>query len=945
MSKISEQINNNISDTEKYSVPQRGEYKFDKVSLDDPRVWSAFKRGDTTGIFQLEKQLGKDWAKRVKPNNIEELASLLSVVRPGVLETGMADLYAKRKNGEEPIEFFHPSLSNILKDTYGCLLYQEQTIRIARDIAGMSESEGETLRKCISGDCFLLTNCGPIRFKDLYKKPVKPKFVLSVDEQQKLKYVPLSSVQYNGKKEVVRIKTSNGFFLEVTKDHKIFTQDGWKEARLLSNNDFVAIANNHTYKGNKCSWDEAELIGYFLSEGCYTEKSGQPKITNSDHWILDRIKIITNQLFNENCISESKYENGCYDLRFKKEACFWFKNNFDKSKSRDKDIPYKYINAYYESSRRFIGAFYSGEGYVTNQGCIGIPSTSLGMLEKIQMMLLRSNIHACLNFKNTTYKNLPYKSYDLILSSRDNQSKFYWKYKDYICPTKVIELENLLSRDIEKGYSSFIVPNCYIKSITNINNMCGLVGHKETGGSLYNGNISYERLSRLNQMIGSELLDKILNAEYKFVRIDKIENIGEKDVYDFTVDDNIHAGFVNGILVHNCVGKKDPQLMHKVKTDFLKKSEENKIISRQEAEEIFSWIEKGQRYLFNFSHAVQYALNSYFSMYAKVHFPTEFYCSWLTFSSEKMDPKEEIYNLVQDARLHDVKVLPPDIRHRNVDFKIMGEKEILFGLSHIRNVGNSAIQSIEKIGDKVGTFNGFIKSVKKLKRNVAEALIKSGACDCYGISRSFMLKHIHTVFGRGEKDSSDIPPEYKPLTPNEYKCFIENFEEIGFKDALKKIIETKACIAKRIPTIEAKINNITQAVVDTNRQRSIWEKIYLGLNLTCSAADDIDKLENNTLTCKQIYKLPPKNKVVMHVVIDNIKKKKTSDKSKYPGLDYCYLDVSDNSGALNYVVCWPEKYEKFKNEMIEDSVVTIYGYKDNWNGRDQVIVNRVVNIG
>jgi DNA polymerase-3 subunit alpha len=130
-------------------IPERGSYNFKQIPLSDPRVWAVFGRGDTKGIFQLEKQLGQDWAKRAKPRNIEELAALVSILRPGPLESGMANQYVKRKNGEEETVYFHPMLEPILKETYGTLIYQEQAMRIAVELAGFNLVEADTLRKAI----------------------------------------------------------------------------------------------------------------------------------------------------------------------------------------------------------------------------------------------------------------------------------------------------------------------------------------------------------------------------------------------------------------------------------------------------------------------------------------------------------------------------------------------------------------------------------------------------------------------------------------------------------------------------------------------------------------------------------------------------------------------------------------------------------------------------
>ena len=110
--------------------------------------------------------------------------------------------------------------------------------------------------------------------------------------------------------------------------------------------------------------------------------------------------------------------------------------------------------------------------------------------------------------------------------------------------------------------------------------------------------MTYDKVARLNQKINSELLNDILNADYQFVGIESILDGGEIEVFDFTAEDDIHAGFINGILIHNC-GKKKPEEMAKVKTMFLEGVEKVKVVTSKQGDEIFSWIEKSQRYSFN----------------------------------------------------------------------------------------------------------------------------------------------------------------------------------------------------------------------------------------------------------------------------------------------------------------------------------------------------------
>lgn len=118
-------------------------------------TWDMICSGNTLGCFQLESFLGQKLASECKPRSIQELAELVSVMRPGCLEATLDDgktvtnHYIKRKNKQEEVEYEVPELEPILKETYGLLLYQEQAMKIATDIAGFSMVKADTLRKSI----------------------------------------------------------------------------------------------------------------------------------------------------------------------------------------------------------------------------------------------------------------------------------------------------------------------------------------------------------------------------------------------------------------------------------------------------------------------------------------------------------------------------------------------------------------------------------------------------------------------------------------------------------------------------------------------------------------------------------------------------------------------------------------------------------------------------
>ena len=127
---------------------------FDNLNLNCPIVWEVFASGRTRGVFQLETPLGAHWSKKLQPVCIDEVAALLSLLRPGTLKAFLGDKnmtqhYVDRKHGIDDYEEMHESVADIMKNTYGIMVYQEQSMKIAERLAGFDLKQADGLRKAI----------------------------------------------------------------------------------------------------------------------------------------------------------------------------------------------------------------------------------------------------------------------------------------------------------------------------------------------------------------------------------------------------------------------------------------------------------------------------------------------------------------------------------------------------------------------------------------------------------------------------------------------------------------------------------------------------------------------------------------------------------------------------------------------------------------------------
>ncbi len=125
------------------------EFDLNAVSYKDKKVFDLISSGNTNGVFQVESDGMKDLCKRIIPNSLEDITAINALYRPGPLGSGMVDDFIDRKHGRLETRYELPELEPILRDTYGVILYQEQVMQIARDVAGYTLGQADMLRRAM----------------------------------------------------------------------------------------------------------------------------------------------------------------------------------------------------------------------------------------------------------------------------------------------------------------------------------------------------------------------------------------------------------------------------------------------------------------------------------------------------------------------------------------------------------------------------------------------------------------------------------------------------------------------------------------------------------------------------------------------------------------------------------------------------------------------------
>jgi DNA polymerase-3 subunit alpha len=136
-----------IETSKKLILERHGQDIIFDDKFDDQKTFEILRQGNTTGVFQLEGKGMTEYLKKIKPTKIEDIVVLLALYRPGPLE--LIPSFIRRKFGKEKIDYLHPKLEPILRETFGIMVYQEQLMKMAQELAGYSPIEADVLRKAI----------------------------------------------------------------------------------------------------------------------------------------------------------------------------------------------------------------------------------------------------------------------------------------------------------------------------------------------------------------------------------------------------------------------------------------------------------------------------------------------------------------------------------------------------------------------------------------------------------------------------------------------------------------------------------------------------------------------------------------------------------------------------------------------------------------------------
>jgi len=390
--------------------------------------------------------------------------------------------------------------------------------------------------------------------------------------------------------------------------------------------------------------------------------------------------------------------------------------------------------------------------------------------------------------------------------------------------------------------------------------------------------------------------------------------------------------------VRKAMGKKKPEEMKKWKEKFIAGCVANGI-SDQISSDIWDYVDKFSGYGFNKSHGIGYALLAYETAYLKANYTIEFFCAKLRHTESHPEKFEQLSALVYDAKLFDLEVVPPRIKHANKDFDIISDKQIAFGMTALKGVGNVAINDLIKISKECTTLDDMIWQVLSTKNKISSAamlaLIRGGAFDDMQEHRVESQRRFRLLENLTAKDRELIDT----LLP---------FQE-GLKDRIKIVRaisdEQKATIIKEKYSL--KLPNISRRktirellaeydngdLFDSKAQRIAWEQHYLGISLSGSEAD-IYRAKDK---CIDLIKHgEPETRFEIAVCVDSIREIITKK-----GDPMAFVTARDNTYMMDNIVVFPQTFSRAKYLLEAGSIIKIRGKMDERGSLIADIIERV----
>jgi DNA polymerase III subunit alpha len=762
--------------------PRTGEVyeSMDDVPLDDPDVYAMLARGGTSGVFQFESNLASEKLRSMRCDRFEDLVATNALIRPGPLDSGMTDVYIRRKLGRDEVRYPHPDLEPTLAPTYGVIVYQEQVMRIANQLAGFSLAEADVLRKAVGKkDAKLIrkelgrfveravergiekrtalhlaeqietfgrygfNRCLPghvevldsrtgqlVSMEELYRTRGRLRLVASCDpERLKLEHGLVANVVDNGVKPVWRLRTESGREIEATANHPFLTFDGWKKLGELEPGEHLAVPRHIPVEGRE-TWFEHEVValGHLLAEGNLCHPHGVYMYSQDQEALADFRKA-AETFPNVRCTEGVQRGTGyLYTARTRRNEpngiMEWARRLGILGKTAtEKEFPAGVFELSNAQIGLLLARMWEGDGHVGTKGrrTAYYATSSRRLAFQIQHLLLRLGILPRLRPVSFRYRGGSRPGYQVHVHGNENLRAFQQAIGNrFLSSERRGRLAAMILDQPQGGPSKDLIPVGVRSRIRALKAEQDLTWAQVEAGSGV--------ASRDFYPVGTN------PGKIGFTR--KMVGL----VGDFFADRELKDLATSDVLWDRIAGV---EYVGEMQTYDLEVPGHHNFVAND--------------FIVHNSHSAAYSLLSYHTAWLKAHYPAEFMAALL---SSVLDKTDDVVKYIAECRdlprslpeLEDgVEVLPPDVNESRWKFTVTAERKVRFGLGAVRGVGSGAVQSILAAREEGGPFGSLFDfleriDIRALNKRACEALICAGALDAFG-RRAQLLAGLDAAYG------------------------------------------------------------------------------------------------------------------------------------------------------------------------------------------------------
>ncbi|MDO4870690.1 MAG: DNA polymerase III subunit alpha [Candidatus Saccharibacteria bacterium] len=379
------------------------------------------------------------------------------------------------------------------------------------------------------------------------------------------------------------------------------------------------------------------------------------------------------------------------------------------------------------------------------------------------------------------------------------------------------------------------------------------------------------------------------------------------------------AGFTGGQAdtLRKAVGKKKLDLMAQIKPQLIEGALKNSDISRQKIELFWDQLQEFANYCFNKSHAACYGLIAYWTAYLKAHYPSAFMAALMTSAK---DETERLAIMIAECNHANIEVMAPDVNESFVEFAIVpGTNKIRFGMAAVKGVGEAIVEEVLEIR-KDGKFTSIVDFAKrmagsKFNKKAWNSLIKTGAFDSFGYSRSDLLENLDRIQGYMSKCAKEALSGQSDL-----------FAGMGAEMS--------------VPDIEI----IPAKTPASQKEQLQWERELLGLYISAHPLDKYEQfLREKTVNLGEITESHDSKTMEVGGILTEIRNIITKKGDKM-----AFLTIEDKLNHFSVVV-FPKLFKEIEEILVVDKVIMINGRisakdRDGNPAPPQIIANEITEI-